>query len=385
MRSFFLTPKLGAGELRIRYDRLLLVGMLAVFLLVNCPQDSFEGDMNWWRAWTLNNFKGLSHAYDSHNEYPPGFQYFLWIFANFLGSETAIEQHTYLIKCFTILFDFAGIGLSLYVLRYKKGFVEIAAFLLLNIAYFYNTWAWGQVDSIFSFFAFAAILAALYQKVHLSTLSYLLALSFKVQAIIFLPLLALLLVPLMIRRFKLKDYAQWLGLCFAFLLVMILPFWESRGQVWEAITGSVDRYPVLSMNAFNLWNILFPGQNLMEVSDAQIWFHLTYKQWGLLLFCFFSGIVLLPLAIQALKMIFQKQSLRFSPNQVLLTGALIPLFFFFFNTQMHERYTHPIFLFLGLYAFRTRNLVPYFLFSVAYFLNLEKVLRFTHPCYSTRG
>ena len=55
---------------------------------------------------------------------------------------------------------------------------------------------------------------------------------------------------------------------------------------------------------------------------------------------------------------------------------MIPLLFAFFNTQMHERYWHAAVLFLAAYGFLRRDYWPYVLVSVAYFLNLEGVLRF---------
>ena len=62
--------------------------------------------------------------------------------------------------------------------------------------------------------------------------------------------------------------------------------------------------------------------------------------------------------------------------QVLLSIGLIPLLFAFFNTQMHERYWHAAVLFLAAYGFLRRDYMLYIIVSVAYFLNLESVLRY---------
>jgi hypothetical protein len=61
---------------------------------------------------------------------------------------------------------------------------------------------------------------------------------------------------------------------------------------------------------------------------------------------------------------------------VLLSFGTIPLLFAFFNTQMHERYWHAAILFLAAYGFLRHDYLPYVLASVAYFLNLEGILRF---------
>jgi hypothetical protein len=68
---------------------------------------------------------------------------------------------------------------------------------------------------------------------------------------------------------------------------------------------------------------------------------------------------------------------------ILLVGALIPLLFFFFNTQIHERYSHPAFLFIIAFSFLRKRYFLYIIFSIAYFLNLEKALRAFDLHYST--
>lgn len=55
---------------------------------------------------------------------------------------------------------------------------------------------------------------------------------------------------------------------------------------------------------------------------------------------------------------------------------LISLVFFYFNTQMHKRYSHPALLFSGAFAFVNGSYLMYVLCSLAYFLNMEKVLKY---------
>ena len=51
--------------------------------------------------------------------------------------------------------------------------------------------------------------------------------------------------------------------------------------------------------------------------------------------------------------------------------------FFFFNTQMHERYSHPAMLMAFLYGILNKNYWIYGITSIAYFLNMEKTLMIT--------
>src|SRR5690606_35429708 len=65
-----------------------------------------------------------------------------------------------------------------------------------------------------------------------------------------------------------------------------------------------------------------------------------------------------------------------SKELVWTSGALIALAFFYFNTQMHERYSHPTFIFLiALVVNNWKMIFPYVLFSFSYFMNMEFVLR----------
>jgi hypothetical protein len=51
---------------------------------------------------------------------------------------------------------------------------------------------------------------------------------------------------------------------------------------------------------------------------------------------------------------------------------------------MHERYAHSAFIFITAYAFYRGRYGPYVLFSIAYLLNLERVLEwFELPSYGT--
>jgi hypothetical protein len=43
---------------------------------------------------------------------------------------------------------------------------------------------------------------------------------------------------------------------------------------------------------------------------------------------------------------------------------------------MHERYSHPAIIFVAIYSILTGRYLPYVLVSLAYFLNMEAVLKY---------
>jgi hypothetical protein len=73
--------------------------------------------------------------------------------------------------------------------------------------------------------------------------------------------------------------------------------------------------------------------------------------------------------------IFKKINIEYSQKKVVISCALIPLLFFFFNTQMHERYSHPALIFLAVYAILYNRPLVFILGSIAYFLNMQDVFQ----------
>jgi hypothetical protein len=64
---------------------------------------------------------------------------------------------------------------------------------------------------------------------------------------------------------------------------------------------------------------------------------------------------------------------------LILVLILAGLQFFLFPTQIHERYAHPAIILVGIYAIlfpNRKHMIAYVAISIAYFINLEDILRF---------
>jgi len=160
-------------------------------------------------------------------------------------------------------------------------------------------------------------------------------------------------------------------------VLIILPFLLS-GQLprlFSIIIKSFGRYPFVSLNAYNFWHWMLNG-DLAQIPDSTEFMSISYKKWGLFLFFASSFLALLPLLRSTYYSIFKKSSEIISQEKILLICALIPLLFFFFNTQMHERYSHPALIFLVTYSILSKNYFPTLIVCAAYLLNLEDVYRF---------
>jgi hypothetical protein len=128
------------------------------------------------------------------------------------------------------------------------------------------------------------------------------------------------------------------------------------------------------MHAYNYWYLMqWDNAELPSLtSDKNLWMGVTYKTWGLLMFFGASLLTLLPLLLKTINKTMQGNRFAFADaEQFFLTTALIAVIFFYFPTQMHERYSHPALLFAGAYFVLSKRWVIFLFISYAYMMNLE--------------
>lgn len=356
--------------------------LLFTFCMMIMPHSGHGGDLWCWTKWAEYMFQnGLGQIYNSNSDYLPLYHYILYLYSLSQVSIEEIGRNIYYLKFVTLLFHFVtGFFLALMIKKDQDSWDKVLTnvmYYLLNIAILYNTVIWGQVDAILTCFVFGSIYFAYKKRILLSLIFMVLAINFKLQAIIFLPIVGLMLLPLMISCFSIKKLVKWILVLLILQLLIISPFIVEGtvGSLWAVVTGSVGKYPVVSMNAYNIWDFMLSG-NLMQILDSHTFLGISYKSWGLFMFFTTSGIALLPLAKLGYLSIVNRTELNVPLDKILIVCTIIPLLFFYFNTQMHERYTHPAFIFLIAYSLRKKKPLIAIVGCLAYFLNLEDVLRF---------
>jgi Gpi18-like mannosyltransferase len=360
---------------------LLLYAPFIIALVIIKTKSGHYGDVSCWKNWTEFGFTdGFSNIYKSGTDYLPLYHYMLFFYGKIQGSVEAIVENIYKLKILTLLFEF-GITLMLFKILnnkfkdlYKSLFLSL--FYFLNIGVLYNSLIWGQVDGILTFFVFGAAIFAYKKKIFLSLLFFVLALNMKLQAIVFFPVIGLLLFPVLLDKSQIKKWLYAAIGIGAIQLLIILPFILAGdfAKLWNVIIGSVGMYPKVSMNAYNMWYFFIDEP--MQTSDSNMFLGVTYNKWGLFLFFLTSFFALLHFLKSLIFSFLKKVKIEYSSQKTLISFCLIPLLFFFFNTQMHERYSHPALIFLATYAMLYNKPLPYILGSVAYFLNMEDVLQF---------
>ncbi|MBC7553074.1 MAG: hypothetical protein H7257_03750 [Taibaiella sp.] len=350
-----------------RIEILMLFG-LYIFIL---PRVYMDYDMGYWREWALAiHHHGISNAYNNGINYFPIYVYCLYIFDVIQGTDWNITHHINSIKILFVAFDFLPVfvlcGFRQKLLHYKIPYL----YLLLNIAYVFNSMVWGQLDSIYTNLCFMAIVLGFAYPAW-SVFLFTLALNTKPQAIEFLPVLGVIWL-MSIKSIKKFVIAAITGIVTQILL--LLPFLSNGGvkQLYTIATHSVDLYNKLSICAFNLWYIIVPG-NPYFINDKDVYFIFSYKTIGLSLFAIASIFVLIPITRRLYYLRKQKIKLDSSIYSPIFLGTgLICLYFFYFNSQMHERYANPIIIFFFFYGVVSKNYKLYILASIPYFLSLDK-------------
>jgi Gpi18-like mannosyltransferase len=367
-------------QTKVRFDFSLsplkeyfLYGLIYIIFLILAPHTGLWNDVLCWTDWCVYIHKnGLENVYHSYTDYPPLYHYILSFFAWIKNDESSIRNYIYELKYITLLFEFCSIFILFgYIKKELRPWIFL--FVILNPGFFYNNIIWGQVDGIFSFLILSSIILAINRKNTAALFLFILGLTFKVQAIIFFPLLLFILIH-NFSDYKSFAYALCVMLsitCFMLLIISPFIYSDTVNLMLHTFSNAVDKYPAVSLNAYNWWYWFFDG-DLTKISDTGLFLHISYKTWGLVCFFIASVIALIPVFTISIYESMNKNKERFNAiDKIFLAAALITIVFFFFNTQMHERYSHYALIFLGAYFAVSGNYIPFLLLSIAYFLNLE--------------
>ncbi len=412
---------------RFLVPMLILIGLLLRLLVT--PNPGFEADITFWKSWGLAPFDhGIVWSmYNTNNNYPTPFAYMLWALTT--GYSFFLDPHVFnqywtdtnvvflfFAKLPSILADMGIVGLILWIGKTPKrfGFPGLPSnfYVLIAMLYLFSPLSildgalWGQVDSLGVVIYLAACMLAFRKKPFLAGLVYMLGLMTKLQNMIYGPLLFLFIWQDMGFTGLVKAAA---GAVFSFIGLNI-EFLAARKteKIWGALTDNYDYFPLLSLNAYNLWWIVAKGDG-MHVSDklSSIGM-LTAKTTGLYLFIAGYLLSVLTMAKNTLLSMWQNKIVGVDePDTVreerignfMVALVIAAAAFFLFQTESHDRYAFPISIFyLTMMPFVVGDalteklkgvwwktsvfrymLVGYIIFTVVYFLNLHTALIDNYP------
>lgn len=354
-----------------------LFGAAFALLLLLMPDSGF--DKYYWITWTQHIIEeGLGTIYtnpDVNNH--PLVLYLLKFFSHLFKDADAVTYSSVnLLKALVLPFDLLTLVMVVHILKRTGRPLWGVLVFFLNPAFWYNTVIWGQVDTIHTFFVLGALLLAERGQWRWAGVALLIAINFKLQAIIFTPLVLVFIMPFIRDRGWTAASVQIFILAGVQLLVFV-PFWYA-GKLPDTLLAlssrSIDHFPVLSRNAYNFWH--FVVSDPYNFPDRRTVLGLPLKAWGLAQFWSASAMVMMPMVLAVGNGAFDNLRREQRLGTIFQVSALVTLAFFLFNTQMHERYVHPALLFSGLFALLTGRGIVFGLVTVGYLLNLEAIMRF---------
>jgi len=307
--------------------------------------------------------------------YPPLMAYSLWLFAKGFGSAAALQQNLYFYKLFPLAFDFAAAVLVVKWAGDRRREIIYLLLLIANPVYLFESYTWGQIDSIYCALLFFTLYAMIRDRPITALLLYTLAFNFKIQALLYAPLFGLVLLWKINNPWPLRRVATALVATALLQMAIVLPFLlagDAR-QMFDILKSPINYYRSISMNAYNFWQYFYGLNSLKTEDTVKLLGGISAQHIGLGLFFGFSLLVLGPIVVRIVQANQKRTILAWSEENLWLMCSLIPLGFFFFCTQMHERYSQPAILFLAVYSFRTRRYWLLVLMFLAYGLNMEYV------------
>lgn len=349
---------------------LTIIGFVVRLYFLTRP--GFFPDMESWRKWAVSMGEtGLFSAYTENPaiNYPPVYLGILWG-VYWLGRAFGIPFDALdgwsgiFLKLPALGFDIA-VALALFAVAWKltkSGSKAAWAGLVywFNPAVLYIGSAWGQVDSVPTFFLLLALYALLTGKLSRTGLWLGLAVATKLQTVIVWPVFFILLL-----RRSAPETIKSFGMFVGTLIAIHAPFLIAGqgARLMDVYLGSVGFVTSLSHNAWNLW---WPMERITHLPDTaafliQPWVTLSYRHVGLLLL----GASLVTLCLRVRK--------RWTPREAIALLSAALLSFFILPTQIHERYAFPAVVFFGLLAVLERRWVIYVGASLLLFANLVYV------------
>lgn len=238
----------------------------------------------------------------------------------------------------------------------------------LHPAVLHDSTIWGQTDSVFTLFMCLAILFT--QKQRWFWVGFMVgsAILFKMQAIIALPVLAIVAG---------LHWRRWL-MMFMGVIVITLPtitpflIQGSINKITDIYLHSVGYYSTLSLNAYNVWVMLYTSDTGKSATD--LFLHvISYRTLGLILWI----LVILSVTFGWMSAIRNDVKEEGKTGVLMLSAALIAYAFFLFNAEMHERYLFPYMaLSLPLVFLGRKGLILYLSSSLLFLLNLTSLVAF---------
>lgn len=272
-----LKPWLQCSEKRFSTLALIVIALLAaglrVFLALRVA--GYSVDISCFTAWSQRMASlGPAGFYrpDYFCDYPPGYMLLCWITGGLMNAFGAFSMSVgqpglLLVKLWPILFDLAGAALLYLYAKKRLGTFPalfLAALYALNPAALVNGAAWGQADSVLTFFLLLCCVFAMERKWQFALPVYVTAVLMKPQALLFGPVLLVWLIRVLLSKQKENKNGRGLAIGFgaslAVAAAIILPFSVEQeqplGWLIKLYSDTLSSYAYATLNTANWYYLL---------------------------------------------------------------------------------------------------------------------------------
>ncbi len=361
----------------------MFLAILAIALVIRAAVIFHPGhmqDVRLFERWAAEGVRfGITSIYDRQlqlitPDYPPLLLYVYTAIGHVVYGIQGSFAHTPLfvaaLKLPAIIAD-ALVALLLLALGRRLGYTHrgliAAGVYLLMPASWLDSAVWGQTDAFYSLLLLAAFAAIGFRRAVLAGVFVGLAVSAKFQVVAFLPLIAVLATAIDWRMLP-----KGLAACTLTVLAVFTPFIMAGklDNVMREYSQALGSYQLLSVNAFNVWRILF-GDASRITSNLGSFGGLTFRTWGIAAFL----VALTAILVVASRAVRRSVDDAARVEAVLSCAAMVSLAFFLFPTEIHERYLFPFVVLAALWgASGRREMALFLVLSLAVGLNIAHSL-----------
>ena len=248
-------------------------------------------------------------------------------------------------------------------LNYRSSLLCALAYVL-NPAVIYDSAIWGQVDSVYTFFALLAIYFLTENKYLFAFTSFTFGVLIKPQCLILSPIFIYALYKLLKKdNFSKKTFylvSQYCLCCVLIFIALQIPFTKNFDfmPLINQYRETFASYPYATINAFNLY--MYAGLNWFKIDQS----------WA---FDLIELVLVLAITIFVFWFLFKSRS----KAKYFFAAALLDICVYMFTFKMHERYIFPVISMLlvaFIYSKVKRNLLSYGGFSITCFINCFAVV-----------
>ncbi|MGI6680861.1 MAG: hypothetical protein ACOX3T_05190 [Bdellovibrionota bacterium] len=337
----------------IKFFSCLLLIIFTLFSIKIIYNTNLAMDANWFLSW-VKEYANKGYSF-TEPDYPPLYLHYLYLLSlidNF-ANRTILVKFLLQLPNFITQFLFIVVSTKIILSQNLNKFFSSLLLMLIafNLAIIYNSYVWGQVDIVPTFFVVLSILMLIDNKYSfLSIPFFLLGILTKFQMIAFFPLYFGLLLN---RKYR-KNLKEHLLLSFLIsinvILLAFLPFileGTFKDVVYNGYINASNRYNGLSLSASSIW--VFASEKIGDHNTPlfqnlslsyPVFRFITYKTFGMFVFSVCNFFIFL-----------KAYNIRFK-RDVFTLLTLSGLIFYLPLTAMHERYliyTIPMVLIATIY------------------------------------